>query len=192
MKDDLKHILEGVNAIIEGHFLLSNGKHTNTYVRMAQAFQHYDIAMEIAEMMSELYEDEFIDVVIGPAIGAIILAHEIGKLKEARCIYTERDMETNKMVLKRGFNISPGEKVLIVEDVFITGNSVSDIVDIVKEYGGEIVGICTAVNRNKKRRPKIKNITVKSLFHLKVEIFDEDNCPLCKEGINLEEPHNVI
>ena len=185
MNSGLLHVLESIDAVKNGHFVLSSGKHSDTYFQMALAFQHYDITMEIAEDLIALFEEDMVDVVIGPAIGAIILAYEVAKLLEARAIFAERN-ENGNMELMRGFEINPGDRVLIVEDVYATGKYVKEIADIVKNCGGEIVGIGAVINRSSEKSPKIKGKRLKSLLKIKSNLYDSSKCPLCKENIPVE------
>jgi len=185
LENGLLPVLESIDAVKNGHFVLSSGKHSDIYIQMALALQHYDITMEIAEDMVSLFSESMVDVVIGPAIGAIILSYEVAKLMEARSIYTERD-ESGKMRLKRGFELNPGDNVLIVEDVYATGKSVNEIAEIVKQSGAKLCGVAAIVNLSKEKSPKIKSKKLKSLIRIKSNFYDEDKCPMCqnKESID--------
>ncbi|MDD5092023.1 MAG: orotate phosphoribosyltransferase [Candidatus Wallbacteria bacterium] len=187
MNAELLEVLENIDAVKKGHFLLSSGNHSDTYFQMALALQHYDIAMEIAENIASFYSGEIIDVVIGPAVGAIVLAHEVARVLESRSIYAERDSSGN-MVLRRGFEIKPEERVIVVEDVFTTGDSVARVAELVQRSGGVVAGIATIVNRSEQRTPKVRSIPVRSLIKVKADVFKPDECPLCKKGLPIEKP----
>ncbi|MDD2716434.1 MAG: orotate phosphoribosyltransferase [Candidatus Wallbacteria bacterium] len=187
MDSDLLKVLENIDAVKTGHFLLSSGKHSDTYFQMALALQHYDIAMEIAEQIASLYTGEMIDTVIGPAVGAVILAYEVARTFEARAIYSERD-QSGAMTLRRGFEILPGERVLIVEDVFTTGGSVDLVAQLVESFDAEVVGISTIVNRSAVKTPKVRGTSVKSLLKVNAALYETADCPLCKKKLPLIKP----
>ena len=117
-------------------------------------------------------------MVVGPVTGGILLAHEVGKALGTRAIFTERD--NGKMTLKRGFHIEPGTRVLVVEDIVTTGGSVKEVMEVVQEKGGELVGVGLLVDRS---GGKVDfGIRTEALLHLNVETFDPNSCPLCAEG----------
>ena len=117
-------------------------------------------------------------MVVGPVTGGILLAHEVGKALGTRAIFTERD--NGKMTLKRGFHIEPGTRVLVVEDIVTTGGSVKEVMEVVQEKGGELVGVGLLVDRS---GGKVDfGIRTEALLHLNVETYDPNSCPLCAEG----------
>lgn len=185
MDSGLLQILESIDAVKHGHFVLSSGKHSDIYIQMALALQHYDITVDIAEDLVALFSDQMVDVVIGPAVGAVILSYEVARLMEARSIYTEKD-ENGKMILKRGFELNPGDHVLIVEDVYATGKSVNEIAEIVKHNGATLCGVAAVVNLSKQKSPKVKSKKLNSLIRIKSNFYDKEKCPMCanKEPID--------
>ena len=132
-------ILKETGALLEGHFLLSSGRHSDRYAQNAKLLQYPDKAAEVLAVVAEQLKDVEIDVVCGPAMGGIIVAYELGRQLGKRAIFTER--ENNIMTLRRGFEIKPGEKVLITEDVVTTGKSSKETAKVIEELGGEVVGI---------------------------------------------------
>ena len=125
-----------------------------------------------------------VEVVIGPAIGAIQMTYEVSRHLGVKNIFAER--EDGKMTLRRGFTIEPGQKVLVVEDVVTTGGSVREVIDIVKEMGGDVVGLGVIVDRT---GGKIDfGVPLASVVSIEVESFEKDDCPLCKKGIPLVKP----
>ncbi len=179
---DIKEILEKTGAILEGHFLLSSGLHSDRYFQMALVFQYPEYGERVSFELAKIFKNEKIDVVIGPAIGGIILSYELGRILKARSIFAER--ENGKMKLRRGFNISEGERVLICEDVITTGISVKEVIEIVKKKRGEIVGIGCIVERGKAKFP----YPLKSLLKVEVKNYSPSECPLCKKDIPLLKP----
>lgn len=180
-EQQVKELFIKSGAILEGHFLLTSGKHSPMYLEKFQVLQHPAYTAEMGQALAELFAKDNVQLVLGPATGGILLAHEVGKNLGTRAIFTER--ENGKMVLKRGFTIQPGERVLIVEDIVTTGGSVQEVIDIVKELGGEIVGIGMLVDRS---GGKVDfGVPQKALLTLEVAAHTPEQCPLCKEGIPL-------
>jgi len=180
--ENIKKILEKTGAILKGHFLLSSGLHSDTYFQMALIFQYPEYGKAVCQQLAENFKGEKIDVVIGPAIGGIIISYQLAEILGARSIFAERENE--KMKLRRGFKIEKGEKVLICEDVITTGGSVKEVVELVKKEGGEIVGIGCIVERGETEF----DYPLKSLIKVNVENYTPENCPLCKKGLPLVKP----
>lgn len=175
-KEVLK-LLEETEAVLHGHFLLTSGLHSPMYVEKFNVLQHPKYTEKLCQELARRYENDNIELVIGPMTGGILLAHEVGKALGTRAIFTER--ENGKMALKRGFEIPEGTKVLVVEDIVTTGGSVVEVLDVVKEHGGIPVGIGLLVNRS---GGKVDfGIRTESLLNLNVPTFKAEECPLCAE-----------
>jgi orotate phosphoribosyltransferase len=171
------NIFKETKAILEGHFLLSSGRHSNRYMQCAKVLMYPDKAEKVVKEVVEKIKDLDIDVVVGPAMGGIIVAYEMGRQINKRAIFTER--EDGVMKLRRGFEIKKGERVLIAEDVVTTGKSSLEVAQVVKECGGEVVGIACLVDRT------VGDVgyPVYSALKIELETFEPDSCPLCKQGI---------
>ncbi len=172
-------------AFLEGHFELSSGLHSSKYLQCALALQHPKLSEELGIALAEKYKDRKIDVVIGPALGGITIAYEVARAVNARNIFSER--KDGQMQLRRGFEISPREKVLIVEDVITTGGSTAEVVGIAEAHKADIIGVATIVDRSGKDLI-FAGQRVKSLIKLNVPTYNLEECPLCKEGIPLTKP----
>lgn len=178
---EVKELLLKHGAILEGHFLLTSGLHSGMYVEKFQVLQYPKATEKLCEGFAEKFKDEKIDVVIGPVTGGIILAHETAKHFGTRAIFAERD--NGRMTIKRGFEIQPGERVLIVEDIVTTGGSVMEVIDVVREWGGIVAGVAMLVDRS--GGTVDFGVPAKALLTLKIETFTPENCPLCKAGTPL-------
>lgn len=145
-KEEILDIFKKTDMLMEGHFLLTSGRHSDKYLQCAKVFQY----PKISEMMSKIIADEFfldhIDVVIGPAIGGIIFAYEVARQLGARALFAER--ENAVMTLRRGFELNQGENVLVVEDVTTTGGSVAEVINLAKRYGAVVKGVGALVDRS--------------------------------------------
>ncbi len=183
-KKEIIELFINSDALLKGHFLLTSGKHSNQYFQCAQALQYPEVTTKICSELADGFSSSDVDAVIAPAMGGIIVGQETARLLGKRFIFTER--ENKKMKLRRNFKISPGEKFLVCEDVITTGGSVQEVIDIVKANKGEVVGIAVIVDRS---GGKIDfGYPLKSVLELEVEVYEPEECPLCKSGIPLVKP----
>lgn len=176
MNINVVEILKDSDALLEGHFLLSSGKHSNRYCQCAKLMQYPDKTEKVVSIVAEKVKELGIDVVVGPAMGGITAAYELGRQLGIRAIFTER--ENNLMTLRRGFEIKPGEKILIMEDVVTTGKSSVETAKVLEELGGKVIGLGCIVDR----RASEIHLPIYSAVELEFETYEDDNCPLCKDG----------
>jgi orotate phosphoribosyltransferase len=175
-------LLKESEALLEGHFLLSSGRHSNRYVQCAKLLQYPDRAEKAVKLIVDKVKDLQIDVVVGPAMGGIIVAYELGRQLGKPAFFTERD--EGQMKLKRGFFIEEGQKVLIAEDVVTTGKSSYEAIKVVEEYGGEVVGIAALIDRSSGDL----DYHIYAAGKLHIDTYDKDECPLCKAGLPIVKP----
>lgn len=173
------------HALLEGHFLLSSGKHSNRYVQCARLLQHPEMAEKVVAKIVEKVKDLDVDLIVGPAMGGIIVAYELGRQLKKPAIFTER--EDNIMTLRRGFEIKEGEKILISEDVVTTGKSSLETLKVLESHGGKVIGLCCLVDRTGKENPFLikengEKLPIYSAMKLHIDTYEKDDCPLCKEG----------
>ncbi|QSX05206.1 orotate phosphoribosyltransferase [Sedimentibacter sp. zth1] len=169
-------ILKECEALLEGHFLLSSGRHSNRYCQCAKLLQYPDKAEEVISIVKEKVKDLGINVVVGPAMGGITAAYELGKQLGVKAIFTER--ENNIMTLRRGFEINSGDKILIMEDVVTTGKSSLETAKVLELLGGIVIGIGCVVDRKSSQI----DLPIYSSVQLEFETYEAENCPLCKKG----------
>lgn len=174
--------LKEVEALIEGHFLLSSGRHSNKYCQCAKLLQYPDKSEKVLSVVAKKVKDLDIDIVVGPAMGGIIVAYELGRQLGIPAIFTER--VDGAMALRRGFEIKEGQKVLITEDVVTTGKSSMETVEVIKSFGGEVVGIACLVDRS----TTDVALPVYSCVKLEIQTWDKSECPLCKQNIEYVKP----
>ena len=172
------------NALLTGHFKLSSGLHSKNYLQCALILQYPDIAEELSKEIAKRVSKENIDVVVGPALGGVTFAYEIARALKVRGLFTER--QEGAMVLRRGFTISPGEKVLVAEDVITTGGSTKEVIEVVKKLGGIVVGVASIIDRSSE--PVDFGVPFTALAKIKVETFKEEDCPLCKAKTPITKP----
>ncbi len=177
---------EQAGAIQKGHFKLTSGVHSDTYIQCAQVMQHPDFMHNLCSELGKKFRGDDIDVIVGPAIGGIIMAHVMARVLGpwVRAIFTER--ENGKMTLRRSFEIQEGEKVLVVEDVTTTGSSVREVMEIVKSREGKVVGVGVLIDRS---GGKVDfGIKTEKLLTVDIKTYLPEECPLCKKGIPVVKP----
>ncbi|MCD6546418.1 MAG: orotate phosphoribosyltransferase [Thermotogae bacterium] len=184
MSTDILQILKKSGAILAGHFLLSSGKHSPNYVQCAKVFEYPEYGEQVGKALAAILEKYHPEVVIGPAMGGIILSYVVGKELGIRNMFSER--EDGIMKLRRGFSIRPNEKVAIVEDVVTTGKSTKEVIELVKGLGGEIVCIGSIIDRSSGKVDF--GIPFEKLISLDFPIYDPKMCPLCKKNIPVVKP----
>jgi orotate phosphoribosyltransferase len=172
------------NALLTGHFRLSSGLHSEKYLQCALILQYPDVAAKLSKALSAKFSKDKIGVVIGPALGGITLAYEVARAIGVRGLFTER--QDGKMVLRRGFSIEKGEEVLVVEDVVTTGGSTKEAIGVVNALGGKVIGVGSIIDRSSEKIDF--GVPFKSLAVLKVQTFEEKDCPLCKKNIPVTKP----
>ncbi len=184
--EDVRKIFEDNAALLTGHFLLSSGLHSNRYLQSALVLQHPAIAEKLcAELASKAKTDGEIgriDLVIAPALGGVIVAHEVGRALGLRALFTER--QEGAMKLRRGFEIKPGERCLVVEDVITTGGSTREVMDVVAAHGGVTVGAGSLIDRSFKKDGGAVDLGVPrhALAVLEVPSYKPEECPMCTDG----------
>jgi len=185
-KEEVMKKFEQAGAIQKGHFKLTSGVHSDTYIQCAQVMQYPGFMHSLCSELGKKFRGDDIDVIVGPAVGAIIMSHVMAQVLGpwVRAIFTER--ENGKMILRRSFEIKKGERVLVVEDVITTGSSAKEVIDIVKQRGGNTVGLAVLIDRSKGKLDF--GVKMRSLLTLEIKIYQPENCPLCQKGIPVMEP----
>lgn len=183
-KEQVMKIFRSSGGLLEGHFLLSSGLHSPQYFQCAKVLQYPHYAELLCGEIAEYFADEDVDVVIAPAIGGIVVAQEVGRQLCRRSIWAER--EQDKMSLRRGFELQPGERVLVVEDVVTTGGSVREVMTLASDAGCEIVGVGAIVDRSGSKTTF--DVDLFAVVRLEVVTYPPEQCPLCKRGLPLVKP----
>ena len=183
--EEVMELLRATGALWEGHFLLSSGLHSSRYIQCARLLQYPWHAEAVGRALAELVQGFCADVVVGPALGGIIVAHELARALGVRALFAEREGE--KLVLRRGFAIASGERVVIAEDVVTTGGSTLETAAVVAAHGGRVVAAASIVDR---RGPAAQNLPFPlfSLVRLEIETYAPEACPLCQAGLPLRKP----
>jgi orotate phosphoribosyltransferase len=178
-------IFRDTHALLDGHFLLRSGLHSRQYFQCALVLQFPRIAEHLCGELADKLKNAGAQTVISPAMGGLFIGHEVARALNARHLFVEKN-SSGKLELRRSFQITPGEKVLVVEDVVTKGGRVREAIDIVRSSKGEVVGVGTLVDRSAGALEL--GVRMESLLTLEIETFDPALCPLCKAGEPLVKP----
>lgn len=183
--EELMQILTETGAYQSGHFKLSSGLHSGNYIQCSQLLKFPRIAEKVCAEIGELFKDENIEMVVGPAIGGILVAYEVGRALNVPAIFAER--ENGVMTLRRGFHVEPGTRCLVTEDVLTTGGSAQEVVELLQSKGAEVVAATSIIDRTPGNTIKLK-VPFKSLIQLSFPTHNPEECPMCKEGMTIQKP----
>ena len=186
--ESILELFRATGAYLRGHFQLTSGLHSAEYLQCAVVLQYPRYAAELGVLLADemrKLRPEPVGLVVSPALGGLIIGHEVARALGARFIFTERD-ENKKMTLRRGFSVTPGEPALVVEDVITTGGSTRDVVDVLWAAGARPLAAGSIVDRSGGRAdvgpPRVALVT------LQVVAFDPAQCPLCAQGVPAVKP----
>ena len=187
-REELLKMFELAGAVRHGHFELSSGLHSGTYVQCALVLQYPVFAEKLGRALAALFSDARIDAVVSPALGGVIIGQEVARALPAPkdvigagvpALFVERD-DSGRMTLRRGFTLHPDQHVLVVEDVWTTGGSTQETIQVVEEAGGRVVAAGALIDRSggKIEFPVESN----ALIELQIESYEPEDCPLCRQG----------
>ncbi len=187
--DRVLDLFTQTGAWLQGHFRLTSGLHSPGYLQSALVLQHPHhaelLGRRLAAALSDLTSGQPIGLVISPALGGLIIGHEVARALGVRFLFTERDAE-RKMSLRRGFTIAPGEKSVVIEDVITTGGSTKEVIDVVRALGGVPVAAGSIIDRSGGAADL--GIPRRSLETLSVPVYEPAECPMCRNGEPLTKP----
>lgn len=183
-QERLMKLFRDSGALQNGHFQLSSGLHSDVYFQSALVLQNPDRAEVIGRALGALLRDVHPEVVVGPALGGVIVGWEVARALDVRGLFTER--KDGDMKLRRGFTLEKGERVVVIEDVVTTGKSTRETIGVLNDAGGEVVGVGAIVDRSGGRADF--GVPFHSLLSLPVEAWSPGSCPKCAEGAPLSKP----
>ncbi len=182
-------LFRSTGAYLTGHFRLTSGLHSPNYLQCALVLQHPRHAEKLGQLLAEALRKLApggVATVASPALGGIVIGHEVARALGARFIFTERDPATKKMMLRRGFTVAPGETVAVIEDVVTTGGSTRDVVEVLQAAGASVLAAGSIVDRS--GGDADVGVPRAALVTLKVAAYPPEECPLCREGIPVVKP----
>ncbi len=177
-QEEILAVLREHGVLLEGHFKLTSGRHAARYFQCAQLLQYPQVAQPLLEQLASYFQDQGVTLVAGPATGAIIISYAVGAALGVKAIFSER--ENGKMVFRRGFEIKPSDRVLVVEDVITTGGSTQEVIAAVRSYGATVVGVGCIADRSAGQVDF--GVPFKPLVSLEIASYEPEACPLCAAG----------
>ncbi|MGH7310205.1 MAG: orotate phosphoribosyltransferase [Candidatus Rokuibacteriota bacterium] len=177
-------LYEKTSALLRGHFRLTSGLHSDVYLQSALVLQHPEFAAALGQALAVPFRDAAAGVVLAPAIGGILVAHEVARALGTRALFTERD--NGVMTLRRGFALSPGERCLVVEDVVTTGGSTREVIECVGAHGGVTVGVGMLIDRSGGAAQF--DVPHVALARVTTTTWSPESCPLCRTGSQAVKP----
>jgi orotate phosphoribosyltransferase len=184
-RDELLDLYRRAGALLEGHFRLTSGLHSPGYLQCALVLQHPQHAEALGRALAERTRDWRATVVLSPALGGVVIGHEVARALGVRAIFAER--QDGALMLRRGFVISETDRVLVVEDVVTTGGSTRETMQVAKAAGGHVVGAASIVNRGSSAGFGADEPYV-SLLDVELPTYEPDKCPLCAQGLPVFKP----
>ena len=196
---NIEQIYKDAGALLEGHFVLSSGNHSNRYLQSAKVLENPQTSQKLAIALAKLIREANITVetVCAPALGGVIAGYELARALNVRSIFAER--KEGSMQLRRGFDVKKGEKIIVCEDIITTGGSAMEVATILNDLGADVVafaslanrGFCKRVGSNSEAKPSCKlpkDVPLFSLEDFSFEMYDPADCPLCKAGSKAIKP----
>jgi len=190
-QDQILDIFKKTGAILEGHFKLSSGLHSAQYLQCAKVLQYPEYAEKLCKELAKKLRHcegaiapEAISAVVAPALGGIVVSHEVARALGVKSLFTER--VEGKMTLRRGFELKKGDKVLVVEDVVTTGLSTKEVIETVTSLGSTVVGVGCIIDRSKEEIDF--GAPFKSLIKIDIPTYSPESCPLCAKNISITKP----
>jgi len=183
----VEDIFSRAGAYLEGHFLLSSGKHSPFYLEKFQVLQWPQETERLCQSIAESARGLGVQTVAGPTTGGIILAHEVARQLGVRAVYAERSADGRGREFRRGFRLNPGERVLVVDDIMSTGGSVQETIEAIRACGAEVVGVGVLVDRSA-GRATFEGLPVISLWDVSIPAYAPEECPQCVQGLELVKP----
>jgi orotate phosphoribosyltransferase len=182
-RDELLDLYRRSGALLEGHFRLTSGLHSSGYLQCALVLQHPRHAEALGRAIAERTRDLRATVVLSPALGGVVIGHEVARALGVRAIFAER--QDGALMLRRGFVVGESDRVLVVEDVLTTGGSTRETMQVAKAAGGHVVGAASIVNRSTGTPLDVPYV---ALLDLALPVYEPDKCPLCAQGLPVVKP----
>lgn len=175
-QQEIIDVFKQTQVMLEGHFLLTSGRHSDKYMQCARLFEHPEQSARLCQELAQRFADDNIELVVGPAVGGIIMAYEMARQLQVRNVFAER--QEGKMTLRRGFAIPKGARVLVTEDVVTTGGSVKEVIALIQSQGATVVGVASMVDRSNGAVDFARKF--EPLLRMEVVSYEATDCPLCQ------------
>jgi len=184
----IEETLKENNVLKTGHFLLSSGLHSGKYFEKFRILENPELVQMFSKMIAEHFKNKQISIICGPTTGGVIIAYEVARQLGLKCIFAESKPNESGRIIRRGFTIPDGAKILIVDDILTTGGSIKESVEALKSFPGAIIGISVLIDRSIEPIKFVAGAEFFSCYKVPVENYQQEDCPLCKANIKLEVP----
>ena len=188
MPDDVLDLFRRAGALLEGHFRLSSGLHSDRYLQSALVLQHPDFAEQLGRALAARLEHLQPTAILSPALGGIVIGQEVGRAMQLRALFAERQDGT--LMLRRGFTLSPGDRVVVVEDVITTGGSTRETIAVAEAAGATVLGAAAIVDRGS--NPGRINLPLQALVRMEVPAYPPESCPMCAKRMPVVKPGSRV
>lgn len=179
----IQELLEQTGALRKGHFQLSSGLHSDTYIQCARILQYPRYARFLGKQIAELWHGSYVDLVVSPALGGLLIGFAAAEAFECRMIFTER--VSGVMQLRRSFELSPEDTAIVVEDVVTTGGSAKETVEMLEKEGVNVVGVASIIDRTS---GEDHSLNLRALLRIDIPSYAKEACPLCAQGVPVDSP----
>jgi orotate phosphoribosyltransferase len=186
--DDVLSLFRQSGALLEGHFRLSSGLHSDRYLQSALVLQYPDLAERLGRALAERLQHLQPTAILSPALGGIVIGQEVGRAMHVRAIFAER--QDGKLTLRRGFSLGPADRVVVIEDVITTGLSTRETIDAAEATGARVLGAGAIVDRGAEATRL--NVPLQALVRMQVPAYQPEACPLCAAGVPVVKPGSRI
>lgn len=182
--EEILEVFKQTEGVLKGHFLLTSGRHSDTYMQCAKLFVDPQKSEMLCRELAEILKEFKADAVVSPAVGGIIMGYEVARQLKVKNYFAER--VDGKMTLRRGFALEKGSRVIVVEDVVTTGGSVKEVIKLAQDAGCEVVAAASIVDRS---NGKVDfSVPFRALLSMEVVSYEADECPICKQGVPIYKP----
>jgi orotate phosphoribosyltransferase len=188
-RDELLDLFRRSGALLEGHFRLTSGLHSPGYLQCALVLQHPQQAEALGRAIAARVKDLRPTVVLSPALGGVVIGHEVGRALGVRAIFCER--QEGRLALRRGFTLDATDRVLVVEDVMTTGGSTRETIEVARAAGGQVVGTASIVDRSPSGSLQF-DVPFASVLRIDLPTYEQDLCPLCAQGLPVVKPGSRV
>ena len=187
-RDEILDLFRRSGALLEGHFRLTSGLHSSGYLQCALVLSHPEWAATLGSALADRVRGARATVVLSPALGGVIIGHEVARALGARALFAER--QDGVLTLRRGFTLSERDRVLVIEDVMTTGGSTRETMDVARAAGAHVVGAASIVNRSgaPMKFESYVDVSVESLLDYSLPTYEPQECPLCAQGLPVVKP----
>ncbi len=186
MSENILELLKQAEGVLNGHFCLTSGLHSDIYFQCAKLYQYPDLTEKIGSALAKKLEGIEFDTVVSPAIGAVIIGYETAKQAKKRNLFVER--KDGNLELRRGYSLKKGEKVVIIEDVITTARTIYETIEALKPFEAEVVAVGCIVDRTCGKT----DLNIQSLLQIDPVTYDPSECPLCAQGLPLVKPGSRV